>query len=157
MGMFDTISIYKKCPYCGLRVTMYAQTKCLSKNMYTYKPIPREYLLEEDDGSFGFHDKKIRKMLKVYPKFPYDKSHEVWENQFEEAMARAKLPEEFKDLTEVEVFIECPSHICKTYMEKKEGKGWSGSSRCFEAKIPVVDGYLIDELKDKLKVLKYGW
>ena len=147
MGMFDSVMIYYKCPYCELRSTMEGQTKSLSKSMFTYRPVPRTYVTGEGDG-FNKWEKDFRERLPVVPSFPFDKSHTVWKSQYEAAMAAAKLPDGFKNLAHIELFVECPSYKCKSYAEKKAGKDWSGFSRSFEAKMPVLNGYLVEELYD---------
>ena len=39
MGLYDNISVFMECPYCGHMGMINAQTKDLGQNMFHYKPI----------------------------------------------------------------------------------------------------------------------
>jgi hypothetical protein len=148
MGMFDTIIVHDKCPYCGLFVGLDCQTKDLEKALFTYKALHKGYLEGEDDDSFYVQDRELRKKLSTCRSFPEDKEHSVWSNQLERRRAMAKLSKNYESLEYVNVFCECPSHKCKTRAELAAGKDWSGLSMNFEAKLPVINGYIINELFD---------
>lgn len=146
--MFDTILVYMKCPYCGLRVNMDCQTKDLEQFMFTFKAMHRGYLKGDKSNLFYNNDRDMRARLKMGPEFPHDKSHLVWKNQLEHIRLSASLHKKFKDLEFIDVFCECPSFKCKSYMANKEGKRWSGLSRTFSARLRVVKGFILDEMYD---------
>lgn len=144
MGLYDTIYVFMKCPYCGYYQSFDAQTKDLGKHMFCY------HVLSLGWGSETF-GKKFRKKLPVFPRFPRDKSHKLWKNQAEGAEASATIPKEFKKLKYVGVIVGCHSIECQFYADRGDilNQGCpSGFGRLFEGKIKIKNGKLVGSIYD---------
>jgi hypothetical protein len=136
MGMFDEISVYGMCPYCGRLQTFEAQTKDLSNSMWRFN-------VYRVDRWFD------RTKIGVFPKTPQDREQTVWKSQDERRRAMATVPEEFRKLKYVEVTADCRSPECMFYADRRDilRQGCpSGFGRCFEGKIRVVKGLLVGNI-----------
>lgn len=146
MGLYDTIKVYMRCPYCGHHRIFYAQTKDLGENMHTYDALSEDW---EDKESFG--GKKLRRKLPVFRRFPKDKSAKVWETQAEEAEAAAEVPDEFKNSDHVGVTADCNSIECQFDADRdwiiRQGSP-SGFGRMFHGKIKIKDCHLWGDIYD---------
>ena len=145
MGMFDTINVFMKCPYCKLHQMFDAQTKDLDKMLHEYAPLRTDW---NKSKLFG---KKFRKGMPVFPSNPNDKSCIVWKDQAERTEAMAKVPDKFKKLKYVEVYADCSSMKCQFDADRRDilMQGTpSGSGRGFEGKIAIRKGFLIGEIYD---------
>lgn len=150
MGCFDTIEVYGKCPYCGVRQSFRAQTKDLGQLMYVYTALSEEWF----DGN-RILGRDFRRGLPVFPRFPNDKSAVVWKNQAERAEAAATVPDDFQDLKFVEVIAGCKKPKCLEWAKERDRRlqgSYSGFGRHFEGKIAIKDGKLIDPIFDIEKV-----
>ena len=135
VGMYDTIDIYQRCPFCGDYQHFDAQTKNLNSCMYTYHPIR--------EGK----DLLDRKKIPVFAKFPKDKSARVWKSQTEHSEAEATVPKEFSKLKFVHVIADCHSDSCQLYADLMMGY-YSGFGRTFDGKIKIKNGKLTGEIYD---------
>ena len=125
MGMFDDVSVFMPCPFCGRYGMVEAQTKDLESCMYHYRPLADDWL----SSQLG---KKFREGLWVFPKFPLDKGHSVWQNQAERIEAEATPSAEFgEQLKYINAYGKCPN--CK---------------KRIEGKIKLQDGKLIGDIYD---------
>ena len=123
MGMFDYVSVYMECPFCHNFVGFDAQTKDLDCVMFNYRTLP-------DDWFTNKLERKFRKDLPVFAKFPLDKEAAVWKDQAERQEAEATIFPEFADqLKYVTVVADCPK--CGKY---------------FDGKIRIQDGKLMGEI-----------
>lgn len=109
--------------------------------MHTYRPLRPDQ-----------EDVVDREELLVFPDFHNDKSHEPWDNQQEKLNARAKIPEDYKDLDHVDVKARCTSTECM-FDSDREGilaQGTpTGAGKLFRGKIKVdEDGYLTGKIVD---------
>jgi hypothetical protein len=135
MGLFDTINVWQKCPYCGKPQLFDAQTKDLECAMHTYTVY--------DDDEFIDRSK-----LPVFKAFPLEKGYSAWESQEEMKLAAATV--DIK-ADHVNVIADCNSIICQFHSDRKDilGQGCpSGFGRSFRGKIKVKDGLLVGKIYD---------
>lgn len=145
IGLFDTIEVYMKCPYCERPAILEAQTKDLDKSLHHYRTLRDDWF---KDKIFG---KPFRKKLPVFRKFPMDKSATVWKNQAERREAAASIPDTYKKLKYVNVIASCHSTKCKAWADKRDMRiqgCTSGFGRMFEGKIKIKKGMLFGDIYD---------
>jgi hypothetical protein len=130
MGMFDTINVFMKCPYCGNFESFDAQTKDLNNALFNYTALYEDWFLCKTG-------RKFRLGLPVFKQYPFDKENAVWKNQAEHIEAQAKIEDKFCKLKFVEVIASCPS---------------SKRHLSFEGKIKIKKGFLIGEIYDIVKL-----
>jgi hypothetical protein len=150
MGMYDTIHVYQRCPYCGKHQSFDAQTKDLDDAMWNFYSLPDDWFVKKPN-SFGSPQRKFRLGLPVFKEFPMDKADKVWKNQAERREASATVPKKYKQLKSVGVIVDCHSAECQAWADKKDIKRQgcpSGFGRMFDGKIKVSKGYLIGEIYD---------
>ena len=135
MGMYDTVHIYQRCPYCGMFQQFDAQTKDIGSCMYTYGTL--------------YEGKDIidRRKFPVFKQYPKDKSAKVWKNQVEECEASATIPKQYHNLKFIKVIADCHSEKCQMFADLMTGYH-SGFGRSFEGKIKVKNGKLKGEIYD---------
>ena len=116
MGLYDTVKIFTKCPYCGVMETFSGQTKELGKYMNTYKTVQwfdSPSSTEYDINVLGGHISTI------------------WLDDFMEFR---------HDLEKVNVTICCNSSLCQWWADRRDVK-WqgipSGFGRMFHCDVPV--------------------
>jgi len=145
MGLYDTISIWMACPYCGELNVIDAQTKDLGQMMFSYRPL-------HSDWETNKLEKPFRKKMPVFPSFPLDKV--VWKTQAEQTEANATVPPEFKKLKFIEVTATCNSVKCQFDADRRDiiRQGCtSGFGRLFEGKVKIVKGKLVGPIYDIVK------
>lgn len=109
MGMFDSVIVYMNCPKCQRWDSFEFQTKDLGCFMDTYHPLHEDW--ETSDSQ-----RKFRKGLPVFRKFPLDKEQNVWADQAERIEAQATLePPYDNQLKFVNVYTSCAN--CKELLE----------------------------------------
>jgi hypothetical protein len=146
MGMFDTIIVFQRCPYCNRFQSFDCQTKDLDLLMYVFHPLEEDW---EDENSL--FNKEMRENFPIFKSFPLDKEFMVWGNQAEFIEAKATLSEEFKNLEFVTIIASCQSLWCNAHarLHDKKTLGYiSGSGRSFKGKIKVKNGKLIGKIYD---------
>jgi len=144
MGLYDTITVWQTCPFCGRFQDFGAQTKDLGRSMFTYRALPGDWFTNKEEREF-------RANLPVFKQTPFDKEHTVWKSQAERAEALAKIPSECDNLKFVRVIADCRMPNCKAWAEKRDilKQGCiSGFGRFFEGKILIQNGFLIGEIYD---------
>lgn len=125
MGMFDDVQVFMQCPFCLEYGKVCAQTKDLERELSQYVPLPQDWFTSKQG-------KEFRTSLPVFPSFPLDKEHLVWENQAERREAQATPSPEFgNQLKYIIAYGQCPS-----------------CSKWIEGKIRLEDGKLIGEIYD---------
>ena len=129
MSMFDNVRVVMACPFCRKYSHIEAQTKDLNCVMYSYTALAADWYRSD-------LKKKWRESLPVAPRFPLDKSAEVWANQAEQIEAEATIPEEYHGKFN---FIEIIAN-CKT------------CGKYFRGKLAIQDGKLFGEIYDIHKV-----
>ena len=153
MGLYDSIYVYMKCPYCGKPQEFEAQTKDLDNFMNTYTAMLSYYNKKHKD-----YKNKMAKFFKgmdeeypVFPKNVNDKEYKVWKNRLEKKEANARIPDEYKKLRYVDVIASCNSLECQFYADRddiiRQGST-SGFGRSFEGKIEIKNGLLMSPIID---------
>ena len=109
MGMYDSVIVYMACPKCQRWGSFEFQTKDLGCLMDTYHPLTEDW--ETSDLQ-----KKFRKGLSVFRKFPLDKEQDVWSDQAERIEAQATLETPYDtQLKFVSVYTSCCN--CEAWLE----------------------------------------
>ena len=109
MGMFDSVIVYMSCPKCQWWGAFNFQTKDLECLMDTYHPLDKDW--ETSDLQ-----RKFRKGLPVFKKFPLDKEQDVWLDQAERIEAQATLEAPYDtQLKFVNVYTSCDN--CNEWTE----------------------------------------
>lgn len=150
MRMFDTVWVEATCPHCGVKDEFDAQTKDLSKSLYNYTPIPKDWYTNP-------FNRKFRVTLPCFHSVPYDKEFMVWANQAERREAQAHVPKSFAKLKFIELHLDCISPKCKAYAVRRDKKMqgfWSGLGRPFYGKLAIKKELLIEPLYDITKEVK---
>ena len=148
MGMFDTIKVFQRCPYCKKYQYFDAQTKNLDNAMWDWESLPNDWFNKIKKKTL-FEIDRLQKNLPVFKKTPYDKSAKVWKSQGEKMEAMARVPDEFKELKCIEVTTDCHSKICQEFADKRDiiqQGSPSGFGRMFDGKIKIKNGYLIGDI-----------
>ena len=103
MGLFDTVEVFQRCPHCKDLSAFTCQTNDLGRGMYCYRALDKDWFSKK--GS-SFSGRAFRQRLRVYPRFPLDKTHKVWKNQAElrEAGATVTLR---TNASHINVIAEC--------------------------------------------------
>ena len=111
MVVFDDITVYMGCPFCGEFVGFATQTKDLGCGMFHYYSLPDNWFISE-------MGRKFRTGLSVFPSFPLDKGASVWESQAEKTEAQATIDAEIaSQLKYVNITTDCPK--CCKYFDGK--------------------------------------
>jgi glutaredoxin len=150
MGLYDTIMVFMKCPYCKRMQTFDAQTKDLGNSMFTYHTLPKDWHSSE----FG---QRLCRIAPVFPEFPLDKSANVWKSQAEKRESQAAVPEEYSKKKHVKVIADCHSPLCQAWAEVRDRRFQgheSGFGRMFEGKVAIKGGLLSGEIYDIIHVDK---
>jgi len=129
MGMYDSIKVYLKCPYCGHIIDSDAQTKDLGKMLRCYSSINYffidDFLHKGQNGIFEYHRKQDTQDSKA-PKGAIKKGY-------------------------VNVVLDCQSTSCQFDADRRDilrQGNPSGGGRFIEGKLLIKKGCFISELKD---------
>ena len=144
MGMYDSIMMLMQCPYCKRYEHIECQTKDLDSAGWNFQTLDKDWFTAQ-------HQRKMRKGMPVFKRFPFDKTNSVWKDQVEETEASARVPNQFRKLKFVTVICDCHSVDCQAWSarrDKQEQGCVSGFGRMFEGKIKIKDGFLIGEPYD---------
>ena len=145
MGLYDTIHVFQRCPYCKRYQAFDAQTKDLGRMMFYYSALSDTWFKKNQFG------KDLREKLSASQSFPFDKSHKVWKSQAERVEARAKVTDEFKKSKFINVIVDCHSQDCQVWADKRDiiyQGSPSGFGRHFEGKIKIKKGMLFGDIYD---------
>jgi len=143
MSLYDTISTYQPCPYCGHYQSFECQTKELGRNMFDYHALNK-------DWETNLLDKKMRITLPIFKHFPLDKPSQ-WENQAEKSEALATVPEKYSKLNFIKIIADCHSIECQFDADRADILRQdcpSGFGRTFHGKIRIIDGKLFGPIYD---------
>lgn len=141
MGMYDSVYVAQRCPYCGTFQTFEAQTKDLDSLLWRFEALSENWFREPSKSW-----RKMRQKLPVFPSFPKDKSHKVWKSQAEEIEASAAVSDRHKKLKYVDVVATCSSDKCRKFAAKRGIM--QGSCRLFEGKVKIRNGFLVEPIYD---------
>jgi len=133
-----------RCPYCKCYEHIECQTKDLDNAGWNFQTLDKNWFTAR-------LERKMRKGMPVFKRFPFDKTSSAWKDQAEEHEASAKVPDEFRKLRFVTVICDCHSVDCQAWSaerDKLEQGCVSGFGRMFTGKIKIKDGFLIGEPYD---------
>jgi hypothetical protein len=144
MGMFDSIYVFMRCPYCDHFSNIECQTKDLDNLGWDFHPLDKDWFR-------GKLEKKFRLKIPVFKQFPFDKGNKVWKNQAERSEAAARVPDKFKHLKFVRIIGDCHSRECQTWADERDIRCQgcpSGFGRGFYGKIRIKNGFLFEGVYD---------